>query len=73
MLPRPALRFPLQIGKQHQLTQFKEPKYGSIYLPIPDYLVMLKYEKRNTLCVLLHSGVNEANNDLIFQTQQERI
>lgn len=34
---------------------------------------MLKCEKRNTLCVLLHSGVNEANNDLIFQMQQERI
>lgn len=34
---------------------------------------MLKCEKRNTLCVLLHSGVTEANNDLIFQMQQERI
>lgn len=34
---------------------------------------MLKCEKRNKLCVLLHSGVTEANNDLIFQMQQERI
>lgn len=33
---------------------------------------MVKCEKRNQLCALLHSGVTETNNNVIFQRQQER-
>lgn len=42
------------------------------YLPTPDHFIMLKCEKKLKLRALLHSVMMDANNNFIFQKQQQQ-